>query len=199
MARLLMILLMLGACVPSYLLGTPIFTPTTGTLDLTVLTTTADGAIVAFDIRGTTLVDVSNPAPLGTVGVTDGVPLGGPAPVNPNSVLLAINLGLTEFGTVTYSSIAAGGPGLLITGTFSPVSTITDAALEAFAGASPLTFGFSFVSATPISDTNTISTWALASITGAVSEVPEPGTVTMFMCGIAGLLVGRARTRKSAR
>src|SRR4051812_24790688 len=72
--------------------------------DLTLTALISPGpTFTAFDIRGTALLAVSNSGPLGSVFVTDGVPLGLPAPASPNSLMLATDVTTAERGLLTFS------------------------------------------------------------------------------------------------
>lgn len=174
----------------------PVLTPTApNSLFLTVLSDDSNSAILGYDLRGTLGGTVDA---LGTVYITDGVPLGFPAPSIGNIFMILINSALNEYGVLTFGIPTIGGSGIQSVATFAPFTGITDPALLAFSSSAPLLFDFSFSSRSagpPIGNlTTTLSQWQVVSATGTV---PEPGSLALMGIGIAcvGIRVRRSLKR----
>jgi len=167
-----------------------------GDLQFTMITETADPShLLGYDIRGTALLSVSDPGLIGGLYLTDGVVFGGPPPAFGSTVLFAFDLALTEGGVVQFGVPAFGGPGVTVTGAFSPITPLTDPALMAFAGGGSYRFGFSFIAADPFDDSSTISTWKLDS----AEAVPESSsTLSLLGVGFAAMRWVRRRSSKIA-
>jgi hypothetical protein len=172
-----------------------VLTPTTpDSLVLTVLSLNADNSVIGYDLRGTVAGTVD--AIPETLYISDGTPLGLPAPPIPNIFLLMINGTLTQSGILTFGLPAVGGPGLVQDSTFAPNTAISDPALLAITGGT-LAFDWAFTSSGPgpvISDRNTtLSTWHLVDATS--TSTPEPAS--MALMGVGALFIVLARKKRS--
>lgn len=171
-------------------------TPTTpNSVVLTVLSLDVNSTVLGYDLRGTTGGTVDA---LGTVYITDGVPLGFPSPANPNVNLLIIDAALDQYGLLSFDTPVVGGVGLLEHATFSPFTVISNPALSAFVDSPPLVFEWSLTgtsAGTPIGNlTTTVSTWQLFD---ATSSVPEPASYALVGFGVLGIiLIRKNRSQK---
>jgi hypothetical protein len=187
-------LLALLVLAPSSAAAAPIIDVIPGTVTLTMVTETANPAnLQGYDIRGNAILNILDPGFIGGLFLTDGTLFGNPAPAVPNAFLLGLNGTGTEGGILSTSGAAFGGPGATLFGTFTPLTPLTEPALQAFATGSPYLFGFTFLNAVPGGQVGelTVSTWALSSVTA----VPEPATVALL--GL-GAVVAVRRIRRSA-
>lgn len=176
------------------LAAAPIFSLAAGTLDLTVLSNPGN-AILAFDIRNSAVLNVTDGVLLGRVLVTDLTPLGSPPPASPNATLAVLNTGFTESGVLLFSNPAFGTPNFVLTANYIVnTAPVTDAALASFASATPYTFSFAFVNLQTLEDGNTLSTWSLTAVDG--SAVPEPGSMALTAAGMASFLLLVLRKRR---
>ncbi len=165
-----------------------VLTPDSGnSLVLTVQSLDADSSVLAFDLRGTTSGTLTGGF---QVYISDGQPLGAPAPPIPNSLMLFIDAGLTQGGLLTFGTPVVGGPGLLEPATFSGLFPITDPSFADFVS-SPINFSWALVGTTPGDPGTTLSTWSMVDAT----SVPEPMSVVMVGCGLAA--VGLVKRRSS--
>jgi hypothetical protein len=148
------------------------------------------------DVRGAALVDVSDPAPLGTISMFDptgGVPL-------PDFLTLAFGNNIVNAGNSTFTeetqvvldltSGIVGPTSLSLFGVGTAVGTVTDAALAATIG--KLEFDFSLLSVTtdPISG-NVLATYQIASI----ENVPEPRAAVFLIFAISAIALLKIRQR----
>ncbi|MBI3209024.1 MAG: hypothetical protein HYZ37_09000 [Candidatus Solibacter usitatus] len=192
-------LVLMAAAASSVIEASPLFNLSFGGLALTLVSSSIDGGIVNFDVRGTAFADVADPGPLGAVVVTDGTiaPINQPSPAFPNHTMFALNTAFSQGGFLNFvNPTAAGGTAHLDT-TFTPAfGPILDPATIAFASqplsitftqsAAPVSFGgstFSFYDATSL---------AAGGPAGAGPPVPpppgggvpEPSTYTMLASGL---------------
>jgi len=165
--------------------------------------TTAAGAITAtartedfatasgFDIRGTALLEIFDPASLGFVIVSDG------GAAAPNSVLIGTDGG-TEFVTMTFNTAAPFVSTDLVTVLFAaevePVGAVTNPALSAFLGNWIVTMSLTSVvpdEVVPSAVAGATLGYDAIAYREIEATVPEPASVLMAIGGFAALALAR--------
>ena len=187
--------LLLGLCVLSFSVGAQAATITNagGGLTLTIITETGNPtSVTAFDIRGDLIADIIDGVSLGLIGLTDGPLIGAPAAPGPNPFLLAVDaVPATQGGVFQFDpgSIVFGGPGVVFSALFTPLSTLTNPALLALANADSILFGFTFDSVIGADESLTTTSWRFEAggISGS-SDVPEPASVLLLGTALVGFL-----------
>ncbi|HEU0121137.1 MAG TPA: PEP-CTERM sorting domain-containing protein [Bryobacteraceae bacterium] len=172
------------------------YAPVGGT-NVVVSVVTDFSTLANWDIRGAGSLVATPPGTafgiFDSVGGTD-MAFSGALPYG-NAVLF-MQAG-SDFGQLTFDfgSPIFLGPDLVLGAVGTPLTSISDIALQGAIANSPLTFLFAYASTTQIpNESNYLVQWQLsAAIDSASAEVPEPAT--FILTGVAGLLICSRRRR----
>jgi hypothetical protein len=161
-----------------------------GTFTANVLFSPDFSTVLATDFRSDATFLYNNPGPIGTVLTGD---FGSPIP---NNVILAVNPGVTEGGTLTlFGGLALFSPDkqlMFVPVVGTPITAITlpeVAAMLSVTGAN-----YALLGVTELGEGN-LASYGLTSLVLPVEAVPEPTAASLLALGLGGLYFLKMRLR----
>ncbi len=195
----LVIALLLVLLIASPTSAAPIFSPVSGSLQVTGLF--PFGGLPTLDIRGAALFAVSDvalpPTPLYIMDSTGGQdPTGSVLPFGNNQLLAFDNVSASGFITFDFPNLTVNGSILTVPGSlFIPSSFTPAGSMVALATVNPLFYQFQQTAFQDLGGSNFLAQWGLTGI--QAPAIPEPASFAMlFGGGVILTLVGYRRRRR---